>query len=150
MCIRDRCKCVKPPRTHHCSKCDRCVLRMDHHCKWMANCVGHRNLKFFLNFGFYMALLCLYSAIVFTVGGLQCAFQKDSSTRSFCVHDSSSLLRFYLRAIGTFCVGVLALLVSAFCMCQIGNQLHLIKQNRSFIDNLQRRKDNFQIEKAIH
>lgn len=31
-------------------------------------------------------------------------------------------------------------------MCLLGNQLHLIKQNRSFIDNLQKRKDNYGIE----
>lgn len=32
------CRVVKPPRTHHCSTCDRCVTKMDH--RALAGCVG--------------------------------------------------------------------------------------------------------------
>ncbi|XP_056289513.1 palmitoyltransferase ZDHHC20-B-like isoform X3 [Pseudoliparis swirei] len=28
----DRCQVIKPDRCHHCSACDMCVLKMDHHC----------------------------------------------------------------------------------------------------------------------
>ena len=29
----------KPSRAHHCSRCNRCVVNLDHHCKWTGNCV---------------------------------------------------------------------------------------------------------------
>ncbi|KAI8337193.1 DHHC palmitoyltransferase-domain-containing protein [Chlamydoabsidia padenii] len=56
----DICKCVKPDRTHHCSDCNVCVLKMDHHCPWINGCVGHRNYKFFFLFVSYTGLYGLW------------------------------------------------------------------------------------------
>lgn len=49
-------KCIspKPPRTHHCSVCNRCILKMDHHCPWLNNCVGYRNHRYFYLYMAYM------------------------------------------------------------------------------------------------
>ncbi|XP_018330340.1 palmitoyltransferase ZDHHC16 isoform X2 [Agrilus planipennis] len=51
-------KCIspKPPRTHHCSVCNRCILKMDHHCPWLNNCVGYRNHRYFFLYMVYMIL----------------------------------------------------------------------------------------------
>lgn len=45
-------------RTKHCSICNKCITRFDHHCKWLNNCIGGRNYKVFI--------VCLTSAIIST------------------------------------------------------------------------------------
>ncbi|XP_026332264.1 palmitoyltransferase ZDHHC15 isoform X3 [Hyposmocoma kahamanoa] len=56
----NRCVLVKPDRAHHCSICARCVLKMDHHCPWVNNCVCYFNYKFFMLFLGYALLYCLF------------------------------------------------------------------------------------------
>jgi palmitoyltransferase len=43
------------PRTKHCSVCNKCVERFDHHCKWLNHCVGSRNYVAFI--------VCVVSAV---------------------------------------------------------------------------------------
>ncbi|KAJ5736982.1 Zinc finger DHHC-type palmitoyltransferase [Penicillium malachiteum] len=61
-----KCQCPKPDRAHHCSTCKRCVLKMDHHCPWLATCVGLHNYKAFLLFLIYTSLFCW---VCFAVAG---------------------------------------------------------------------------------
>ncbi|KAJ7961397.1 S-acyltransferase [Quillaja saponaria] len=59
-----KCSHYKPPRAHHCRVCKRCVLRMDHHCIWINNCVGHANYKVFFVFVVYAVIACIYSLVL--------------------------------------------------------------------------------------
>ena len=57
-----KCDLITPPRAMHCFLCNRCVLGMDHHCPWLATCIGYHNHAYFFLFLFYVVVGCLYLA----------------------------------------------------------------------------------------
>lgn len=58
------CQSYKAPRSHHCRKCDRCVLKMDHHCPWINNCVGWGNHGHFIAFLAFATIGCVYATVI--------------------------------------------------------------------------------------
>eukprot|EP00438_Fugacium_kawagutii_P010249 Skav214703 [mRNA] locus=scaffold331:60515:75755:+ [translate_table: standard] len=58
-----KCSIPRPERAHHCNVSGFCVLRMDHYCPWINNCVGLGNYKFFLQLVIY-GTICSFIGIL--------------------------------------------------------------------------------------
>ena len=59
----DFCAAPKPERSHHCKRCRCCVLKMDHHCTWLNNCIGFYNICHFSRLLVYACLLSIWTLI---------------------------------------------------------------------------------------
>lgn len=63
------CFSYKPQRAHHCSKCNKCILKYDHHCPWLRQCVGFFNYKNYLLVLLYTLALTSWGVLLL-VGAL--------------------------------------------------------------------------------
>ncbi|KAF9054095.1 DHHC palmitoyltransferase-domain-containing protein [Panaeolus papilionaceus] len=84
----DRDFIVKPYRAHHCRACGTCVLKYDHHCPWIGQCVGARNHKFFLNFCQATAVFTSFvfaTLLVYTIKGLNSPSIRDADPQQIVI-----------------------------------------------------------------
>lgn len=120
----------RPPRTYHCSLCDCCILKRNHHCHFTGVCIGLGNQRNFIMFllwvvwgDLYALFTCwhllskYYIPLTFTVTGLIGYFMPPLyiflplfglSTWSGC------FLMFFICSVTVSCLIALSLLISHF------------------------------------
>ncbi|KAF8158187.1 DHHC palmitoyltransferase-domain-containing protein [Crassisporium funariophilum] len=119
-----KCWAPRAERTHHCSICNRCVLKMDHHCPWIgAKCIGHRTYPAFLHFLCCVTLLASYIGIM-AFHALWYAFNNPFAVNEFTpVHELGL----------AFTGAVFSLVVGSFTAYHI----YLTSTNQTTLENIQ-------------
>jgi len=60
-----KCRCVRRARSRHCDYCNRCILDFDHHCIYLASCVGRYNRLDFLVAMLFVTFSSLFGVIIY-------------------------------------------------------------------------------------
>lgn len=118
-----KCWAPKPERTHHCSQCGRCVLKMDHHCPWLGSrCIGHRTYPAFLHFLCSVTLLATYVTVM-SISALWYAFHNP-----FTIHEATPVHELILAFAGI----IFALVIGSF----FGYHVYLVLSNQTTFENI--------------
>ena len=57
------CGITRPVGSTHCKRCNICVKKLDHHCKWIGNCIGIKNYRYFFSFISILSVYLLFSCV---------------------------------------------------------------------------------------
>ena len=138
----EKCQRDRPLRAHHYSICNRCFLKMDHHCPWVFNCIGFGNQKIFFLFICYTIIGCLIALGMFI--GFLCSgsFKTIYNERKRRLDFGQNNMRIFgdsFKKIGDVLMIIFDLIVVFFTLCCVitlfFSQIFLISRNITNIEN---------------
>lgn len=124
-----KCCSIKPERAHHCSVCQRCIRKMDHHCPWVNNCVGENNQKYFVLFTFYIASISIHSLFLSINQFLMCIRHEWKDCSAYSPPATVVFLLFLCFE---------ALLFAIFTAVMLGSQVQAIWNDETGIEQLKK------------
>jgi len=128
-----KCDSLRPPRSHHCTDVQRCVLKFDHFCPWINNCVGYFNQKFFILFIFNITINTTYMMFFLIwrlLYGILTADMYKLTSENF--NDLDLIL--------TVTQLLILVTTNVSVSCLLGYQLNLVFQNTTNVERLEIKK----------
>ena len=123
------CSSYRPPRTSHCSLCDNCVQRFDHHCLWLGTCIGKRNYRYFYFLTGSINLSALFQicfSIYYIINHTKHLINKENYSK--LILWGLSALSLYDLLFAIFFVGKLFIL-----------HTYLVCQSKTFYENIKKK-----------
>lgn len=111
-----KCEQARPARAHHCRYCRRCILRMDHHCPWIGNCVGYWNHGHFLRFLTYASLSCLLALTATSIRLFRGYFIYEDLSNYYRLDELNEigLIVAIINAAFTLCILMMLLILTVY------------------------------------